>query len=151
MAYSASEGVRWLTYLQYCQQLSLTGNDKTMKIPQGGVKHTQGLTFINECRPLLFAKDFQKHLEAIDMIQGELSSNQQAVMASLDLLLRCHLMSSHTVAPLCFACRAMSSVAMDLYISCPPPCVCPTYAAYPLCGRLMVSCSTCPLQAILKR
>ena len=40
------------------------------------------------CRPLLFAKDFQKHLRAIDMIQRELSLHQQAVMASLDLLLR---------------------------------------------------------------
>ena len=126
MAHSASDGVGWLSYLQYFLRFSPTSNDKDMKIFKGGEKHILGLTFINECRPLLFAKDFQKHLEAIDMIQGELSSNQQAVMASLDLLLRCHLMSSHTITPLCFACRPMSSVAMDLYISCPlPACVQP--------------------------
>ena len=40
-------------------------------------------------RPLLFSKDFQKHVEAIDMIMGELLSNLHPVMASLDLLLRC--------------------------------------------------------------
>ena len=46
------------------------------------------LTALGECRPLLFSKDFQKHLEAIDMLQHELTSNQHAIMASLDLLLR---------------------------------------------------------------
>ena len=40
------------------------------------------------CRRLLFSKDFQKHLEAIDMIMGELSRDLEPIMASLDLLLR---------------------------------------------------------------
>ena len=40
------------------------------------------------CRTSLFSKDFQKHLEAIDMIMGELSRDQEPIMASLDLLLR---------------------------------------------------------------
>ena len=40
------------------------------------------------CRSLLFSKDFQKHLEAIDMIMGELPRDQEPIMASLDLILR---------------------------------------------------------------
>ena len=40
------------------------------------------------CRLLLFSRDFQKHLEAIDMIVEELSRDQEPIMASLDLLLR---------------------------------------------------------------
>ena len=40
------------------------------------------------CRISLFSKDFQKHLEAIDMIMGELSQDQEPIMASLDLLFR---------------------------------------------------------------
>lgn len=43
------------------------------------------------CRGLLFAKDFQKHVEAADMIMAELSATpeeREAVLSCLDLLLR---------------------------------------------------------------
>ena len=60
----------------------------TTRLVQVKLQCAPDILVFAECRPLLFAKDFQKHLKAIDMLQGELSSNQQAVMASLDLLLR---------------------------------------------------------------
>jgi len=40
------------------------------------------------CRSLLFAKDFQKHVEAADLVMAELSANPEAVLSCLDMLLR---------------------------------------------------------------
>lgn len=40
------------------------------------------------CRALLFAKDFQKHVEAAELLLAELPAHPEAMMASLDLLFR---------------------------------------------------------------
>ena len=39
-------------------------------------------------RALLFAKDFQKHVEAAELLLAELPEHPEHMMASLDLLLR---------------------------------------------------------------
>ena len=42
----------------------------------------------NNCRRLLFAKDFKKHVDAVDMILGSLEAREAEAMSCMDLLLR---------------------------------------------------------------
>ena len=40
------------------------------------------------CRALLFSKDFRQHVEAADMLLGQLPDIPEAAVSNLDLLLR---------------------------------------------------------------
>ena len=60
--------------------------DSTLKCAYAG----PDMLIFTKCRSLLFAKNFQKHLEAADMVMAELSASGEgeAVLSCLDLLLR---------------------------------------------------------------
>ena len=94
------------------------------------------LVNIAVCRPLLFAKDFQKHLEAIDMLQQELASHQQAVMASLDLLLRCCPLPQHVHQVAVYKLSRLQGKSLDTVLLNPWNC-----AVQVVCGQAVRSTS----------